>query len=358
MNISKFIIIPIACLAFNAFAQDNNGAETPKRRRPDFSQNDSTQNHQQRKWRRPPFDNQNPDVHDPVIAFENGKYYIFSTGFGVSTMISSDLKNWEQGKPVFNQPPQWAVERIQQYRGHTWAPDIIKLNGKWYLYYSCSSFGKNISAIGVAVNNTLDQLSPDYEWKDLGMVIASDRSSNYNCIDPNVVVDNDGNPWMTFGSFWDGIQLVKLKADMKTIDSQPITIARHANPEAVKEEGIEANNNEIEAPFIIKNGKYYYLFASAGLCCRGLRSTYHTIVGRAKKITGPYYDMKHKKMLKGGGTTIVGNNEKYAGVGHNGITKVGEEWIFVAHGYERALNGQSKLVLKHLTFANGWPIIQ
>ena len=352
----KLLIIPLICLAINAFAQDDS-AQTPKRRRPDFNSNDSAFNTPPR--RRPrPFDNDYPDVHDPVIAFENGKYYIFSTGFGVSTMISDDLKTWQPGKPVFYQPPQWATTLIPQYRGHTWAPDIIKANGKWYLYYSCSAFGKNTSAIGVAVNNTLDQDNPEYEWKDLGLVIESKRGDNYNCIDPNICFDNQGNPWLSFGSFWDGIQLVRLNKDMKTIESQPVTIARHFNPEAVKEDGIEANNNEIEAPFIIQHGKYYYLFASAGLCCRGLRSTYHTIIGRAKKITGPYKDMKGKKLINGFGTTIIGANDKYVGVGHNGIAKVDDEYIFVAHAYDRELNGQSKLLIKNITFKKGWPLLK
>lgn len=301
------------------------------------------------------FDSLNPDVHDPVMAYEDGTYYIYSTGFNLGCMTSADLKTWNRMGPVFANVPQWAVNLIKGYRGHTWAPDICKVGDKWLMYYSCSTFGKNTSAIGLATNTTLNPKSPDYRWEDQGMVISSTRNDDYNCIDPNLVIDEKGNPWLTFGSFWDGIQLVRLNDDYKTPIGKPVTIARHFNPDAQPEAGIEANNNEIEAPFIIREGKYYYLFASAGLCCRGMRSTYHTIVGRSKKITGPYKDKDGKKMSKGGGTVVAGSDEKYFGVGHNGLCNVNGQWLFVAHGYERALNGASKLVLRKLVFNNGWP---
>lgn len=304
------------------------------------------------------FDNQYPDVHDPVIAMEDSVFYIFSTGMNVSIMSSDDLRFWEAEAPALALTPLWAQNLIQGYRGHTWAPDIINVDGLWYLYYSCSTFGKNTSAIGVAVNKTLNPSSPNYEWKDLGMVINSVRGDHYNCIDPNVVIDKDGNPWLTFGSFWDGIQLVQLQPDMKTPIGNPVTIARHTNPEAVIEEGIEANNNEIEAPFIIREGKYYYLFASAGLCCRGLRSTYHTIVGRSKNVEGPYVDRDGKQLLKGGGTLLIGRDDQYAGVGHCGMMKFDNHWLFVAHGYDKSLNGRSKLVIKQMKFKRGWPVLE
>lgn len=66
----------------------------------------------------------NVPVHDPVIIQHKHTYYLFSTGFGISVYSSSDLKEWRREKPVFSKPPQWAVDKIKGYRGHTWAPDI------------------------------------------------------------------------------------------------------------------------------------------------------------------------------------------------------------------------------------------
>ena len=76
---------------------------------------------------RPEFDPNYPDVHDPVLAIgEDGRYYIFSTGVGVSVMSSADLKTWRQEQPVFDREeiPQWAKDTVPGYWGYTWAPDI------------------------------------------------------------------------------------------------------------------------------------------------------------------------------------------------------------------------------------------
>ena len=282
----KLLTILCTALALHATAQEGEQAQ----RRPRFR-----------------FDTEHPDVHDPVMARgEDGRYYIFSTGMGVGSISSADLKTWQPEKSALNPIPQWALDSVRGYRGHTWAPDISRHDGKWLLYYSCSSFGKNGSAIGLATNQTLDPQSPDYQWVDQGPVIVSHQHvDHYNCIDPNLIVDEKGTPWLTFGSFWDGIQIVKLKKDFKTLDGSPKTISRRVgrkitlaeidNIEHYTIEGndtIEAGDNAVEAPFIIKNGKYYYLFVSFDYCCRGERSTYRTVVGRSKKVNGPYVDSK------------------------------------------------------------------
>ena len=98
---------------------------------------------------------------------------------------------------------------------------------------------------------------------------------NWNAIDPNVIVGDNGRVWMTYGSFWDGIQLVELSADdMQTPLSEPVTIARRKAvgvPQLAEfhaEKGVDAGDNAIEAPFIYRRDGYYYLFVSHDYCCR------------------------------------------------------------------------------------------
>lgn len=318
-------------------------------------------------------DSLHPDVHDPVMAKgEDGRYYLFMTGFGVGVISSADLKEWKQEPGVLRQTPQWAMDAVPGYRGHTWAPDISYHNGQWYLYYSCSTFGKNGSAIGLATNKTLDPTSPLFEWKDQGMVVRSERGKDdFNAIDPNLVVDQKGRPWLTFGSFWDGIQLVQLsKKDFRTPVGKPKTIARRIGRRLTHDElndvaswtvengrdTIEAGPNAIEAPFVLRHGDYYYLFVSFDFCCRGERSTYKTVYGRSKKVEGPYLDQKGQDMAHGGGTLLYGPNEDYFGVGHNAVYDLDDgRTLFVSHAYEKAYNGRSKLFLRELHFdADGW----
>ena len=95
-------------------------------------------------------------------------------------------------------------------RGIFWAPDLLYFNGEYHLYYAVSTLGKQVSAIGLVTNPTLDPIRPSYKWTDQGPVIASTNGSPYNTIDPCLYRDNSGNLWMAFGSYWSGIYLVQL----------------------------------------------------------------------------------------------------------------------------------------------------
>ncbi len=311
-----------------------------------------------------------PDVHDPVMAQCDGKYYIYSTGQGIGCMVSDDMMTWRRMPPVMREAPQWAVDSVPGYRGHTWAPDIQYHDGTWYLYYSCSTFGKNGSAIGLMTNRTLNPESPDYGWTDQGVVVRSvGNKTNWNAIDPNMIVDEKGRPWLSWGSFWDGIQLVRLGKDFKTPVGKPKTIARrylrNNMKQLVSKEDMEragqapdAGANAIEAPFIIKEGKYYYLFVSWDYCCKGADSNYKVAVGRSKKISGPYLDSKGKDMAAGGGDIVAERDSDFYGIGHTSAYKFGGQWYFMAHGYSRAAGGASKLVIKKMHFNDeGWPVL-
>ena len=328
-------------------------------------------NHATQQRRMFPIDALHPDVHDPVMAKgEDGRYYVFSTGMNVGVMSSADMKEWRAEPSALSETPKWAIDTVRGYRGHTWAPDISYHNGLWHLYYSCSTFGKNGSAIGLAVNKTLDPESPDFGWEDRGMVIASHRrTDNFNAIDTNLIVDKSGQPYLTFGSFWDGIQLVKLsKKDFKTPEGKPFTISRRVGRKLTMEElndvqsftiegndTIEAGENAVEAPFIFHHGKYYYLFVSFDYCCRGERSTYKTVYGRSKDITGPYLDKDGRPMDHGGGTRLYGPNEKYFGVGHCAAYEFDGKCYFLSHAYEKDKNGRAKLFIRPLKFdKDGW----
>jgi len=317
--------------------------------------------------KRPAFNACSPGVHDPVMAKgEDSRYYIFSTGMGVGVMSSADMKTWKMEKSVFSKEeiPQWATDTVKGFRGHMWAPDIQKHNGLWYLYYSCSTFGKNGSAIGVATNKTLNPESPEFKWQDQGMVIASHRhQDNWNAIDPNLIFDAVGTPYLTYGSFWDGIQLVRLNDDLKTPATKPVTIARRVGRKLTLAEiddatkftieggdTIEAGENAIEAPFITFRNGYYYLFVSHDYCCRGQASTYKTVYGRSRSIEGPYLDKEGRDMAKGGGTLLYGPDKEFFGVGHCSVYEFDGKWYFVSHAYDKARNGAARLFLEELKF--------
>ena len=298
-------------------------------------------------------------VHDPVIIKQDSVYYIFCTGNGVSVWSSKDFKQWKKETPVFANPPQWAVDAVPGFKGHIWAPDIHFYNGSYYLFYAVSQFGKNTSCIGVATNKTLHPLSPNYKWIDLGKVVQSVPGRDlWNAIDPNLIVDEENAPWLTFGSFWSGIKLVKLDRQMKIAEPQQwYTLARRPRPYNAPDSS--AGSAAIEAPFIFRKGDYYYLFVSFDYCCKGEQSTYKMDVGRSKTLQGPYVDKDGVRMDSNGGSLLLQGNADWDGVGHNAVfTDNGKNYL-IFHGYDAKDKGRSKLRIEELVWdENGWPAVK
>jgi arabinan endo-1,5-alpha-L-arabinosidase len=300
---------------------------------------------------------QKPIVHDPVMIKQDSVYYLFCTGWGISCFSSTDMVNWKMDKPVFQTPPEWAVKAVPGYKGHTWAPDISYYKGKYYLFYSASAFGKNTSCIGLAENSTLHPNSPQFKWIDHGKIIQSvPGRDDWNAIDPNMVLDEEGHPWLDFGSFWSGIKLVKLKDDLSGI-AEPeewYGLAKRPRDPSINEK--EAGDGAIEAPFIVKHGNYYYLFVSFDYCCRGVNSNYKIMVGRSEKLTGPYANKQGTLMMNGGGSLVLQGDKNWPGVGHCGVYNFNGKDYIIFHAYDASDNGRPKLMIKELSWdKEEWP---
>ncbi|PKD19693.1 ABC transporter substrate-binding protein [Salegentibacter salinarum] len=297
-------------------------------------------------------------VHDPVAAEQDGVFYLFNTGRGISVHSSTDLENWKREEPVFSEKPDWTDDVVEDFENHIWAPDIFHKNGTYYLYYSVSSFAKNTSAIGVATNETLNPGDDNFEWVDHGIVVQSVPNRDmWNAIDPNMIEDEEGTVWMSFGSFWNGLKLVKMDEDLKSIakPEEWHTIARRERSFDIPSE--DPGDAALEAPFIFKKDGYYYQFLSWDLCCRGEESTYKVVVGRSKEVTGPYLDKKGKPLNEGGGTLVIQGNENWYGAGHNSVyTFNGKDYMFF-HAYDAQDGAKPKLKIKELSWDKGWPTI-
>ncbi|ARW42103.1 Arabinan endo-1,5-alpha-L-arabinosidase [Bacillus licheniformis] len=147
-------------------------------------------------------------IHDPSMIKEGNTWYTFGTGIGngIRVIKSTDGKTWSAAPSIFATPLSWWKKYVPNHEENQWAPDISYYNGRYWLYYAVSAFGSNTSAIGLA---STDRISSG-NWRDDGLVIRTTTSNNYNAIDPELVIDKEGNPWLSFGSFWSGIKLTKL----------------------------------------------------------------------------------------------------------------------------------------------------
>ena len=226
-------------------------------------------------------------THDPaLVAGEDGEpWFVYSTGSGqtadgnIQIRRSPDGVDWEYAGEVWQEKPDWLGEAVPGV-DNLWAPELYEHDGTWYLYYSASTFGSNLSVIALATNTTLDPDADGYEWVDRGPVISS-KGADFNAIDPGVVEDADGIPWLSFGSFWSGLRMVQLAwpDGMPVSDDEPLRLADRQSPP-----------NAIEAPYIVTHDGFSYLFFSRDFGCKGVDSTYNIAVGRSATVTGPYVD--------------------------------------------------------------------
>jgi arabinan endo-1,5-alpha-L-arabinosidase len=289
-----------------------------------------------------------PHVHDPCIIAAGDYFYVYSTGMKLPFYRSKDLFSWTRCGTVFDSNPVWALAAVPGVV-NPWAPDISFFNGSYHLYYSMSTFGSNLSCIGLTTNKTLDPNDPQYSWVDQGEVFKSSPQDDFNAIDPNLIMDENDRPWMVLGSCWGGIRLLQL---------DPATGKRLQSDTGLYSLATRPQHKLIEAPFIIRHGGYFYLFVSFDACCRGAQSTYKVMVGRSAKIAGPYVDMDRTPMMRGGGSLVIAGQGTVAGPGHNAAltSAFGRDWI-VHHFYDATDHGRSKLQIRPMDWdADGWPI--
>jgi arabinan endo-1,5-alpha-L-arabinosidase len=287
-------------------------------------------------------------VHDPSMIWSGTQYFLFTTGGTLAIRTSPDGIHWADAGKVFTAVPAWIAGAIGSAPDGLWAPDISSFGGKFHLYYAGSTFGSNASAIGQATSPTLDTASPLYHWTDVGRVVQSTKADNFNAIDPNVVLDATGTPWLVFGSFWDGIRLRKLD----------VATGMPAADDPVYHSIASRGGGAIEGPSIILRDGYYHLFVSFDACCQGVASTYRTMSGRATAITGPYLDRSGKDMMQGGGDQLIASSGRYIGPGGGTAWKNGATYLYTFHYYDGQDSGVPKLQIRPIAFSqDGWPTL-
>jgi arabinan endo-1,5-alpha-L-arabinosidase len=303
-------------------------------------------------------------VHDPSIIKQGGTWYLFGTATEngphgqLPIRCSNDLRVWKRCGSVFEAVPEW-IRKQSPETHELWAPDISFFNGKYHLYYAFSAFGKNTSGIALATNKTLDRTSPDFGWVNEGLVLESKASDDFNAIDPNIVLDAGGQPWLSFGSFWSGIKMRRIDfatGKVSATDTRTYALASRRKPEnaAPAPPGLPPDWQAIEAPFVVRHGDFYYLFASFDLCCRGVKSNYHTVVGRSNSVTGPYVDAQGIPMLQSGGNDLLSGNARWLGPGGESILQSADGDIIVFHAYD-GKTGIPFLQISKIDWSDGWP---
>lgn len=272
-----------------------------------------------------------PFIHDPSTIMESdGKYFTFGTGGG--GLISKDGWTWYSG----------AVRP-----GGGAAPDAIKIGDRYLVVYGSTGGGLgggHDGKINTMWNKTLDPTSPDFKYSEPIVVASSANMEDNDAIDPGLLLDpTDGRLWLSYGTYFGFIRLVELdpKTGKRVEGNKALDIA------------IDCEATELE----YRDG-WYYLFGTHGTCCDGSNSTYNIVVGRSRKVTGPYLDNMGRDMLKGGGKMVIAATDRLIGAGHfgrnileNGVEKMSFHWEA-----DLDQSGRSVLAIRPLLWKDGWPV--
>lgn len=270
-------------------------------------------------------------IHDPSTIMEcDGKYYTFGTGRG--GLISEDGWVWNGGgvRP-----------------GGGAAPDAMKIGNRYLVVYGATGGGLGGGHDGRILtmwNKTLDPNSPDFEYTEPIEVVRSEGMEDNDAIDPGLLLDpTTGRLWCSYGTYFGFIRLIELDPETgKRVEgNEPLDIAI-----------------DCEATTMMYRNGWYYLLGTHGTCCDGANSTYNIVVGRSKKVTGPYVDNMGREMLKGGGKMVIAAGGRVTGPGHFGLINIDEGLQKMSCHFEADLeqSGRSVLGIRPLLWKNDWPV--
>jgi hypothetical protein len=306
---------------------------------------------------------------DPsIIKAKDGYWYAYGTSdplregektpHTIPMARSKDLVNWNYVGDALSSPTevQWAAPDAS-----IWAPDIRYIDGKYYMYYVVTQTTvtdePNDNAIGVATAPT-----PTGPWTDSGAPVVGPRRGDSGnpgdfkwTFDPNEFTDSDGTHYLYYGSYYGGIWVTKLTDDGTRTRGGPTMVAI---------------DNRYEGAYVVRHGKYYYLFGSSANCCAGPTTGYSVYVGRSDDPLGPFVDKQGRSMNEsrvGGSIVVTPNGNKWVGTGHNAVaTDLSGQDYFVYHAINRrdpyldepfGIN-ERPMLLDRLDWIDGWPTVR
>lgn len=276
---------------------------------------------------------------DPSVITVGDTFYLYATNAHVDGDCSyiqgwksKNLSDWEALGPVFTPARDaWAVASL-------WAPEVVRMDDTYYMYYSGYDLNGGGMKVGLATSS-----SPAGPFREIEGEFGGKTYSRTKCpfdfgfpvIDPSPFVDGDRIYLFVSKDQVDRTSSVygcELESDMVTVKAGTLTesalVAPSQNWENPKKE-----NKWNEAPFALKHGGKYYLFYSANYY---KNSTYGIGVATADSPLGPYTKAEYNPVLQANADWSF-----ISGTGHCSVfpSPDGRELWMAYHSHIDTVNG-------------------
>lgn len=300
------------------------------------------------------------DFPDPAaLLAPDGYYYAYGTqtlrdGHWVNIQVarSSDLIHWEFIGDALPEKPAWARD-TQDF----WAPSVIYDGETYFMYYSatpdvCHRHERG-HALAVATSK-----SPAGPFEDMGMPLLLGAGFEY--IDPMAFDDPvSGKRYLYWGSGFQPIKVQELAPDRMSFapNTNPVDLV-WPNPEK------GAFPRLVEAAWVIRHDRHYYLFYSGDNCC-GPDAEYGVMVARSDSPTGPFETLEQAKGVAH--SLILHKNHYWLAPGHNCVIgdQAGQLWMLYhaidpsrpRQRHEDEINSRRVLLIDKIEWNDGWPFV-
>jgi len=240
------------------------------------------------------------DHPDPSILKDGSDYYMVFSTFecypGLVLWHSRDLVNWQPIGPT-----------LFKNVGPVWAPDLIKHEGRYYIYFPARLGGRQTNHAIWADNIR----GPWSEPVDL----------NVGHIDPGHAVGSDGCRYL----FLSAGQRVELARDGLSVMGEPVKV--YDGWKFPKDWIVQGFG--LEGPKLIRRGDYYHMIVAQGGTA-GPPTSHMVVSARSRSIDGPWENSPYNPIVR-----TASAAEKWWSRGHGTLVEGPDGgWYLVYHAYE------------------------
>lgn len=300
---------------------------------------------------------------DPAVERTRTGYVAVATGPLVRRASSRNGRRWKVLPPALERLPAWAARN----RGDVWAPDLVRLRGRWVLYFSAPVKGLTSTGrcIGVATARTATgTFVPD----DRAPLVCPPKGRTptagnqvpdrvglprHGVIDPSVHVDEDGWPHLLYKT--DGVPSTIRVLPLRRNGLAPR--AGRASRELLRSSGV------VENPVLLRRAGALHLLASEGDYARcTYRTTRRTAASLDELASAPVEVLLQRRgtgLCGPGGAdlTVVGSKvwlHLHAWACARGTRPCGKQFTAAQARERRAVRA---LYAVRLRFADGVPTL-